>query len=169
MLRDKPEGMFRDMPERIMRALYEAERPAEEPTGWAEFGLTKPFPDKDEQFKQNAVREMMNYFVEVDGQKFYAYGDPAATPVKKNGQNGINGAANHALNAYEKVAKAYVEAGGKNLGELTVKLKEYTEEKVRQAVNAYLDSKIETEPEQAEPGLEVPPAPGPVGGAAYAN
>lgn len=91
-------------------------------------------------------------------------------PGKKNGQNSINGAANHALNGYEKVAKAYVEAGGKNLGELTVKFKEYTEEKVRQVVNAYLDSKVTIE-EVAQSTLplevEAPVLRG--GGAAYAN
>jgi hypothetical protein len=105
MLRDKPGGMFRTMPERIMKALYETQPPAEEAKGWADFGIGKPFPDTGEQFKQNAVREMVNYCVEVDGQKFYAFGDPTEQPVKKNGENGINGAQSYALNAYSKVAK----------------------------------------------------------------
>ncbi len=172
MIRDVPGGMFRGMPERIMRALYEAERPAEEPKGWADFGLNKPFPDKGEQFKQNAVREMVNYFVEVDGIKFYAYGDPTEKPVKKNGDPGVNGAFNHAMNAYGKVAKVYTESGGKNLGELTVRLKEYTEEAVQKQVQAYLDSKTETDGEtviQPDLGFDVGELTLVGGGAAYAE
>lgn len=168
ILRDKPGGMFREMPERIMQALYEAEQPADEPKGWADFGRDKSFPDRGEQFKQNAVREMVNYFVEVDGQKFYAFGDPTETAVKKDGEPGINGAHSHALNAYTKVAKAYKASGGKNLGELTVKLKEHTEEKVKAQVNAYLDSKIVQAEQPALPiEVEAPVLRG--GGAAYAN
>jgi hypothetical protein len=173
MLRDKEGGMFRTMPERIMKALYELEQPAEEPKGWAEFGLNKPFPDKGEQFKQNAVREMINYFVEVDGQRFYAFGDPAEKPVKKNGEPGVNGAANHALNAYTKVAQEFKQAGGKNLGQLTVKLKEYTEAKVQKVIEAYLDSKVQAQEGEAEGQvalpMEVPDPPVTGGGAAYAN
>jgi hypothetical protein len=182
-LRDEPGGMFRQMPARLMKLLYEEAAPANEPKGWADFGLNKPFPDKGEQFKQNAVREMVNYFVDLDGLTFYPFGDPAETPIKKNGEPGVNGAVNHALNAYTKVARAYTEGGGKNLGQLTVKLKEYTEAKVRQEIDAYLDSKVqaaeaaaaelhpEAPPElvegQAALPLEVPVVGS--GGAAYAN
>lgn len=175
ILRDQPDGLFRLMPERIMKALYEKEPAAGEPRGWAEFGRDFPFPDTGEQFKQNAVREMVGYFEEVDGRKFYAFGDPTEQPIKQNGEPGINGAHSHALNAYTKVAKQYKASGGKNLGELTQLLKEYTEEKVKVAVNAYLDSKVaeetEADAETEQPGLplevEEPVLRG--GGAAYAE
>ncbi|MCL4303101.1 MAG: hypothetical protein KJ077_45875 [Anaerolineae bacterium] len=172
LLRDTEGGMFRTMPQRIMRYLYEAEPPVEEPKGWAEFGLNKPFPDKGAQFRQNAVREMINYFQVVDEIKFYAFSDPAAQPTKKNGDPGVNGAANHALNAYDKIAEAYREAGGRNLGELTVKLKEYTEAKVQKLIEAYLDSKVQAETAVEAAQETLPGVPDPVGhsgGAAYAN
>jgi hypothetical protein len=173
LFRDVEGGMFRTMPERIMRYLYEAERPKEEPKGWADFGLQKPFPDKGENFKKNAVREMMNFFIEEDSLKFYAFGDPAAKPTKKNGDPGVNGAANYAMNTYTEVAKAYTEAGGKNLGELTVKLKGATEERARKRVEAYLNSKVQPEEaSEAQQGallMEVPDPPVTGGGAAYAS
>ncbi|MCK6625570.1 MAG: hypothetical protein L6R45_10390 [Anaerolineae bacterium] len=171
LLRDKEGGMFRTMPERIMRYLYDVQPPADEPKGWKDFGAEKPFPGKGDDFKQNAVREMMNYFVEVEpGVKIYPFGDPAAQPTKKNGDPGINGAANHALNAYAKVAQEFKEAGGKGLGQLTVKLKEYVEAKVETQVQAYLNKKVEPEaPAQVEQtglGLEVP-ATEPAAGSGY--
>jgi hypothetical protein len=115
---------------------------------------------------------MVNYFVEVDGQRFYAFGDPTEQPVKKNGETGVNGAHNYALNAYSKVVKEYKATGGKNLGELTVRLKEYTEEKVRAAVNAYLDCKVSAEEaaeEQAALPLKIEEPAVKGGGAAYAD
>jgi hypothetical protein len=54
---------------------------------------------------------------------------------------------------------------------LTQHLKEYTEEKVRASVNAYLDSKLAVEEEVSQPGLGLEvkdPAPRD-GGAAYAD
>jgi hypothetical protein len=157
MLRDPEGGMFRTMPERIMRALYERERPADEPKGWKDFGLSKPFPDQGEQFKKNAIREMMNYFVEVEpGVRIYPFGDPQAARTKKNGDPGINGTANHAQNAYTQVTKEYTAAGGKNLGELTVKLKEYTEAKVQKLVEEY--QLKHREPEAPPPPVDEPAA-----------
>lgn len=93
----------------------------------------------------------------------------AAQTTKKNGDPGVNGAANHALNAYDKIAEAYREAGGCNLGELTVKLKEYTEAKVQKAVEAYLNSKVQPgeAPGQTALPLDVPDPVVVGGGAAY--
>ncbi|MCL4300584.1 MAG: hypothetical protein KJ077_32910 [Anaerolineae bacterium] len=116
----------------------------------------------DTQFRQNAVREMINYFQVVDEIKFYAFGDPAAQPTKKNGDPGVN--------AYDKIAEAYREAGGRNLGELTVKLKEYTEAKVQKLIEAYLDSKVQAEAPVEATQETLPGVPNPVGnsgGAAY--
>ncbi|GIK43815.1 MAG: hypothetical protein BroJett011_76480 [Chloroflexota bacterium] len=158
-LRDPEGGLFRTMPERIMHALYEKERPAEEPQGWKDFGLNKPFPDTGEQFKQNAVREMMNFFIMVDGIRFYAFGDPAKRPTKKNGDAGVNGAPNYALNTYSKVAQAYSEEkGGKNLklGELTERLKQATEERAQAAVQKYLTQKAEEASEPIPPPVDGP-------------
>lgn len=143
ILRDEPNGFFRNMPKRIMDALYVADIPKDEPKGWAEFGLTKPFPDKGPKFKTNAVNQMVQFFISVEGMRFYAFGDPKATPIKQNGDKGINGAVNHAINAYGVVATAYQADGGSNLGELTVKLKEYTEAKAQAIVEAYLDEMVQ--------------------------
>jgi hypothetical protein len=156
-LRDPEGGMFRTMPERIMKALYEKERPPEEPKGWKDFGREKPFPDTGEQFKQNAVREMMNFFIMVDGIKFFAFGDPAKRPTKKNGDAGVNGAPNYALNTYSKVAQTYSEEkGGKNLklGELTERLKQATEERAQAAVQKYLTQKAEEASEPIPPPVD---------------
>jgi hypothetical protein len=102
------------------------------------------------------------------------------TPIKQNGDPGINGAANYTINTYTEVVRLYTEADGKNLGEMTVKLKEATEERARKKVEAYLDSKVQTHEAEAEQRpervegqaalpIEVPEPAVTSGGAAYAN
>lgn len=166
IIRDEPGGMFRTMPEKLMRALYETQAPAEEAKGWAEFGKEKPFPGTGDQFKKKAIQEMAEYFVEVDGRRFYAFGDPHEVPTKRDGSPGINGAMNHAGNTYSQVAKKYKAGGGKDYGELTVLLKEETERRVQAEIDAYLKIEVEEDPEisfdeeqeeaeQPELGLEI--------------
>lgn len=167
IIRDVEGGKFRTMPERIMKALYETAPPVEEAKGWADFGVGKPFPDKGEQFKKNAIREMMQFFVEFDGQKFYAYGDPNAKPTKKSGEPGINGTANHAQNAYTKVTQAFKANGGGSWGQLTQNLKDYTEAAVRKDIEAYMKAKANGS-EAEQPALEFELEPEPVGPGALA-
>ena len=45
----------------------------------------------------------------------------AAAAWNENGDPGVNGTVNHALNAYAKVAREFKASGGKSLGGLTVK------------------------------------------------
>ena len=93
---------FKGMRQRIEALLDGAEETTEAPALFYEYGLDKPFPRP----KGNmipAVQMAVEYFIEKDDKKYYAFGDPAETPVKKEGTPGTNGVYNYALNAYNAI------------------------------------------------------------------
>jgi hypothetical protein len=96
-LQDPAGNHFKGMRKRIKDALAQVEATTVE-VKFTDFGINKPFPTP-----VAALTMATEYFIEHEGVKYFAFGDPNEPATKKDGSEGVNGAMNHAQNAYAAI------------------------------------------------------------------